>query len=539
MEGMFPLKVSQLLTVPNLNGMNIIAGQSGIEREVTTVNMMDAPDIIHYLNKNEFLITTAYHFKDQPHMLTELVEAMAKQSCAGLGIKTKRFLDNIPDEVIQLADQLSLPVIELPLHLSLGEIVNHTLRAILDQRSSELTFALETHKQFTKIIMEGKGIGLLLQDLSRMIQRPVQLIDQHFKSIFHEEPIEKLPLLLDGKTLPPPTTSPTSFSIASTRDTYTIFPIHISERKKGYLLINGEVEKTDHLTSLTIEQATNVISFSLMKDSALKQQDRSIRNDFFLHFLDGTFSSQEEIIGRATEFSLKNEQQYICVVGKIDGDNYLPTYAKRHEQTDFIYDFIEDEVFTMSPKIHFFTKGESCILLFEAEEHMTHPSTCCESILVQLQERVLKYYENTISFGMSNLCHTFLYVKDAYKDALDALSQGNLSKRTGYIQTFQTKDVTELLRTVPQDDLKNFYSFALSRLTNIKIEEEQTLLETLSVYLETHCQISETAKRLFIHRNTVVYRIEKCEEILGKSLKDSETTLQIRIALRIRALLQN
>ncbi|WP_066047745.1 PucR family transcriptional regulator [Robertmurraya korlensis] len=533
------MKVSQLLTVPNLNGMNIIAGQSGIEREVTSVNMMDAPDIIHYLNKNEFLITTAYHFKDQPHMLTELVEAMAKQSCAGLGIKTKRFLDNIPDEVIQLADQLSLPVIELPLHLSLGEIVNHTLRAILDQRSSELTFALETHKQFTKIIMEGKGIGLLLQDLSRMIQRPVQLIDQHFKSIFHEEPIEKLPLLLDGKTLPPPTTSPTSFSIASTRDTYTIFPIHISERKKGYLLINGEVEKTDHLTSLTIEQATNVISFSLMKDSALKQQDRSIRNDFFLHFLDGTFSSQEEIIGRATEFSLKNEQQYICVVGKIDGDNYLPTYAKRHEQTDFIYDFIEDEVFTMSPKIHFFTKGESCILLFEAEEHMTHPSTCCESILVQLQERVLKYYENTISFGMSNLCHTFLYVKDAYKDALDALSQGNLSKRTGYIQNFQTKDVTELLRTVPQDDLKNFYSFALSRLTNIKIEEEQTLLETLSVYLETHCQISETAKRLFIHRNTVVYRIEKCEEILGKSLKDSETTLQIRIALRIRALLQN
>lgn len=536
---MFLLKVNQLLTVSDLEGMNMIAGQSGMEREVKSVNMMDAPDIIHYLNKNEFLVTTAYHFKDHPQTLTNLVEAMATQGCAGLGIKTKRFLNKIPDEVIELANELSLPVIELPLHLSLGEIVNHSLRAILDQRASELTFALETHKQFTKIIMEGKGIGLLLQDLSQMIQRPVRLIDQYFKPIFQQAPEGTFPIFSEEITLPKSPISPISFSISDTRETYTLFPIHISERKKGYLMINGEVKKTDQLTSLTIEQATNVISFSLMKESALRQQGRSIRNDFFLHFIDGTFSSQEEIIGRAAEFSLRNDQKYICVVGKIDGDKFQPSYAERHEKADVIYDFIEGEVSAMTPKIHFFTKGESCILLFESEENVLHPSMYCESILVQLQERIFKYYENTISFGISNLCHTFMDVKNAHKDALDALSQGKFSKQIGYIQTFQAKDISELLRMVPQEDLRNFYSFALSKFTDIKIEEEQTLLDTLSVYLETHCQISETAKRLFIHRNTVVYRIEKCEEILGKSLKDSETTLQIRLALRIRALLQN
>lgn len=94
------------------------------------------------------------------------------------------------------------------------------------------------------------------------------------------------------------------------------------------------------------------------------------------------------------------------------------------------------------------------------------------------------------------------------------------------------------MRQIPLEDLKNYYTFALSGFNDTKIEEEQSLLETLSVYLETHCQISETAKRLFVHRNTVVYRIEKCEEILGRSLKDSETTLQIRLALRIKTLLE-
>lgn len=94
-----------------------------------------------------------------------------------------------------------------------------------------------------------------------------------------------------------------------------------------------------------------------------------------------------------------------------------------------------------------------------------------------------------------------------------------------------------MLRLIPEDDLKNFYEFALQGFSDISNAEEQSLLETLSTYLEAHCQISETAKRLFVHRNTVVYRLEKCEELLGKSLKDSETTIQIRLALRMKTLL--
>ena len=95
------------------------------------------------------------------------------------------------------------------------------------------------------------------------------------------------------------------------------------------------------------------------------------------------------------------------------------------------------------------------------------------------------------------------------------------------------------MRQIPLEDIKNYYSHALSGFSELKTDEKDSMLETLSVYLETHCQISATAKRLFVHRNTVVYRIEKCEEILGKSLKDSEATMQLRLALRIKSLLED
>jgi PucR family transcriptional regulator, purine catabolism regulatory protein len=533
------MKIHELLTIPHLEGMQIIAGESGKERELESVNMMDAPDIIQFLNKNEFLVTTAYHLKDHPHMLTELVKAMSEQGCAGLGIKTKRFLDKIPDEVITIANELSLPIIELPLELTLGQIVNLTFHTILDKRAAELKLVLETHKQFTNIIMQGKGIQSLLQDLSHMINRPVQLIDQHFKPI--SQPISNMdfPSLMDGIAIPATRPFPITFSFLATKQDCTLFPVNISEKKNGFLMIIGEIEKTDQLTLLTIEQATNVISFSLMKENALKQHDRSIRNDFFLHFLDGTFASQEEIIGRAAEFSLHQNQFYICAAGKIDGDLHHPTYAQRHEKEDDIFDFIEGEIFASTPKIHFFKKGDVCVLLFEINENSLTPAAYVTSNLLELQEKVSTYLGNTISFGVSTLCQNFLHTKNGYTEAADALSQGKLSKKSQYIQTYHTKDIMELLRQIPLEDLKNYYSFALSGFNQTKVEEEQSLLETLSVYLETHCQISETAKRLFVHRNTVVYRIEKCEEILGKSLKDSETTLQIRLALRIKSLLEH
>ncbi|MFE4708501.1 PucR family transcriptional regulator [Peribacillus simplex] len=536
------MKVTELLTLPALTGMHLIAGGTGIEREVQTVNMMDAPDIINFLKPNEFLVTTAYHVKDKPHHLSSLVEAMANQGCAALGIKTRRYLKEIPEDVLVLANDLSFPIIELPAELSLGEIINHTLRGILDQRAAELTFAMETHKQFTNLIMRGKGIQKLLDHLSDMIGYPILLVDQYLKPIFH--PISTsgfIPIIKkmseEGFRFHKTKTSFFSFSSLSNKQPYTVFPIYMNEEKFGYLTISGEIKTSDNLIKLTIEQATNVISFALLKEHALKQHDRNIRNDFFLHFLDGSFSSQEEIINRAKEFSLHNEQTYICAVGKIDESESDISYTQLQRRADSIYEFLEDELYLTPNPIHLFTKGKKCILLYEVNEVSSDVLQTVETSLKSLQRITASQLGCTISFGVSHLSQSFLQTKNAYKEANDSLLEGGLSKRTEYIQIFRTKDIMELLRIIPEEDLMNFYHFALQGFSKVFTEEEQSLLQTLSVYLETHCQISETAKRLFVHRNTVVYRLEKCEELLGKSLKDSEATLQIRLALRIKSLL--
>ncbi|UOQ49918.1 PucR family transcriptional regulator [Gracilibacillus caseinilyticus] len=531
------MQVSDVIKVPTLEGCTIIAGESGLNREVLYVNMMDAPDIAQYLKPNELLVTTAYHLKDQPALLEELVQQMHEQGCAALGIKTKRFLSEIPKQVIQLARQCSFPIIEIPMQSSLGDIVNQILSKILDKRTNELISAIDVHRQFSEQIMSGKGIDKLLTSLSNMVNDPVILLDQYSKpiaaSIYNRQAntiVENL--YVKDIVASFPDTSFFSFSTIHDQQTYSVFMVYTHNKKAGYLLILGEIFPGDHATMLTIEQATNVISFALMKENALTQYSRRVKNEFFYNFTEGLFTSDEEIMNRAKEFSVDTSKHYICAAGKMEGmDRMFGSYTQNQLEMDEIYQYIEEELVSLSLSTHLFTRGDMCIFLFGKTDYDLEIISSLEII----QEKVELRFDQTLSFGVGNLVRDFLHVKDSFKEAMDALETGRLAGKKGFIQSYKTKDVLELIRIMPKEDLLEFYDNVLHPL--VTDQEDDTLLHTIFVYLEAHCQISETAKRLFVHRNTVVYRLEKCEELLGRSLSDPDTSLQIRLALRIKKVL--
>ncbi|MCT2537779.1 PucR family transcriptional regulator [Aquibacillus koreensis] len=536
------MKVTQIMQVSALNGSSVIAGNEGMHREVLHVNMMDAPDIARFLKPNELLVTTAYHVKDQPQLLVDLVEQMDQKGCAALGIKTKRFLRKIPEEVIQRANELAFPIIELPLESSLGDIVNQVLSSILDMRTNELRFAIETHKQFSNHIMSGKGIHKLLKSLAEMIGYPVFLLDQYGKPMASSHTSKKTTMKMEELYIKDsislfPDTSFFTFSTLEDKETYSVFLVFTHERKAGFLVVMGDIHPDNHSETLTIEQATNVISFELMKENALKQYTRRVKNEFFFRFSEGIFTSDEEVVNRAKEFQLDNNNSYICATGQLEINEFSGSYTKNQLEIDAVYAYIEDELVSLSLSTHLFTRGDLCILLFELPKEKEDLHAYIMSSLGFVQTKVQERFNRHISFGVSNLSRNFLNVKTGFKEAQDALHNGKLSGQIGFIQRYQTKDVMELLRVIPRDDLQEFYENSLQQLAKAAYDQDGTLLHTLFVYLESHCQISETAKRLYVHRNTVVYRLEKCEELLGRNITDAETTLQIRLALRIKTLL--
>lgn len=76
------MNVEQLLQLPELASIRLIGGEI-TQQQIEKVTMMDAPDILPYLQPNELMITTAYHLKQNDAYFIALIEAMAQTGCAG------------------------------------------------------------------------------------------------------------------------------------------------------------------------------------------------------------------------------------------------------------------------------------------------------------------------------------------------------------------------------------------------------------------------------------------------------------------------
>jgi len=92
-----------------------------------------------------------------------------------------------------------------------------------------------------------------------------------------------------------------------------------------------------------------------------------------------------------------------------------------------------------------------------------------------------------------------------------------------------------LLETNPE--LKAFQEDTLGAL--LLHEKKNEFIRTLEAFFKQKGNLSQTAEVLFIHRNTLSYRLKQISEITGLDLKNCDTALAVQLALKIYQMMQN
>jgi purine catabolism regulator len=87
-------------------------------------------------------------------------------------------------------------------------------------------------------------------------------------------------------------------------------------------------------------------------------------------------------------------------------------------------------------------------------------------------------------------------------------------------------------------ELRSFYRETLGELADERYANEE-FITTLETFFEEHGNLSQTANKLHVHRNTLLYRMERIGQIGGFDLENPETRLAVHLALKIRRLLAN
>jgi|GEM_PF-756997 len=619
------MQLHQLLSLPLYTNARIVAGASGLHgRQVLSVNIMDAPDIIHYLKPHELLLTTAYAIKDHPEALLTLVGHMAEVGCAGIALKTKRFFEEVPVAVVRLADELAFPIIELSLDYSIGELANQSLSHILEKRTDELHYALTTHKQLSQLILKGESTPQIIDTLASLIGATVLLLDTELKLVHGSPPSgtgkagasnrtvgigktaansSRKALRSDGATSGEDETRRSSATasshgmalrpgatadndgltihsgaivdwLAALRATFPApppdgfieLPLHASApahaditarllpiytfQPEGYLVALADWDGRDQaLTRHAMEQAANVIGLELVKKQAVQERSRRYKNEFFSDFVDGLITSEQELLHRSRYYNLLHHPVYVCVVAKLDprrgsaGMSELPlTVNPLISDRDRHYQLLKQEFAELKLPFVLFTKNDTFCSLLAIPGTSDDDAPQEQTLLQQLRwlvQRLMDEHDTPVSIGIGNPVSKLTDIPLCYKEASKALAHGYEAGKQQFVQPYREKDLTNLLRLLPQEEMREYYTQTFKDLLQLEDKERIELMKTLHTFYETHCQLAETAKRLYVHRNTVIYRLDKCQRLTGRELRDAAESLRFRTAFAMEPLLSS
>ena len=109
------MNVSDALLLPSFEGATVIAGRAGLDREVSTAMIVEAPDIESWGKSDQMLITSFYAFENlSADGLTFFFDKADELGIGAIVFKPERLLAEAPAQIVKLCDKHDLPLIQIP-----------------------------------------------------------------------------------------------------------------------------------------------------------------------------------------------------------------------------------------------------------------------------------------------------------------------------------------------------------------------------------------------------------------------------------------
>ena len=163
------------------------------------------------------------------------------------------------------------------------------------------------------------------------------------------------------------------------------------------------------------------------------------------------------------------------------------------------------------------------------------PTTTAEELdkLAHSMEDVLKnelYIKTVIGFG--TVAEHLRNLADSYKEAQTAIDVGKVFDTEKSIINYENLGIGRLIYQLPTTLCDIFLSEVFKK-NSIESLDQETLF-TINKFFENNLNVSETSRKLFVHRNTLVYRLEKIKKLTGLDLRQFDHAIVFKVALMVR-----
>jgi purine catabolism regulator len=480
------ITISELLRLPVLKDAKVISGENGLNRIVRFIDIMEVPDVKGWLREGELLLTTAYSIRDDPALLPKLVEQLAQADAAALAIKPDRFIHDLPSEMIQTSNAYNLPIIQLPSGIPYMDITHAVMEQIIDKQASLLRRSEEVYKLLTTLVLNNSGIQNVADNVALLLKSPIWLIN------------------MTGETI---VSSPSNLPNNPMHHNTRYWDITVDKQFVGKLIIGKE--HLDELELVCVEQARLVFSLELMRRKTALDTEKKLRGDFIEELLTGLPFSKDEIINKGHKLGFKTEGVWEIAVVETE-NNQIPDFIAKLD------DLLKQESQKHHIKSHIHKQGERFVLLLASPiiEQSTQISQANSSTWTELLNLFSKEWSG-VRIGLGEKCQLW-EVQRSYIEAKKAMLIGSKMDKNHQFFTFAEIEMFQLLLDASEYvDMDKFVEKKIGKLCQYDLNNGTDLVKTFYYYLSSGGSLVETAKLLFLHRNSVKYRMDRIREISG------------------------
>ena len=136
------------------------------------------------------------------------------------------------------------------------------------------------------------------------------------------------------------------------------------------------------------------------------------------------------------------------------------------------------------------------------------------------------------AIGIGTVAHHLRELADVYKEAQTAIDVGKVFDTEKSISNYESLGIGRLIYQLPTT-LCDIFLTEVFKKNSIDSLDQETLF-TINKFFENNLNVSETSRKLFVHRNTLVYRLEKIKKLTGLDLRQFDHAIVFKVALMVR-----
>lgn len=493
---MTTVTVREVLTLGVLDGTYVLGGANGLDRAVQGVNVMEVPDIEHFVKPGEILLTTAYPVRERPERLVELIPELAARGLAGLAIKPLRYLDRLPDRLVAEADRLGFPVLVVPDDTSFNDVIGAVLAVVLAEYGAEPGGAEAIRERLTGVALAGGGLEEIARTLAGALDRDVTIVDQEGVVL--------------GRGSGP---SGAQDAPGAQWD----FAITVAAATRGHVVVGGRDEPTLGQRRL-IRQSCFAAGMHIAQALASLELDRRLRVLFLEELVTGAYLDEQFVRQRSRLFGWDLTAPHAVVLTRCRTELADATVAAEAARV-------------LSPDALVWSRGQEVVAI--VPERALDRGAAPDDPAERWRAAVERLGGTAPVVAVGPVAADPAALAQSHTGARETLRIAEGAGRS--VVWHDDLAVERLLLSVPQPDLQAFVTRAIGPLVAHDAEHGGDLCRTLEEFLGVG-NAAEAARRLFIHYNTMKHRMARIVELTGADLRDSRSRLTLALALEVRKL---